>query len=151
VPAVLLVSAAAFAEVAEDDDPAEVLPPLDEDPEHDGVDADELAEPLLDALSEPDALDEEEALLPDELQVGAGVVDDDDELVCGAGVCDDDDFGGLGGLGGGMPRGLPGSTGGSDGRWVGGPWPVPGVVGSTGTMSPTPLAYTRSSPMTIDT
>jgi hypothetical protein len=119
---VLLVSAAGFADVAEDDDPDEVPPPLDEDPEHDGVDADELAELLPDALPEPDALDEEEALLPDELQVGAGVVDDDDdELVCGAGVCDDDDFGGFGGFGGGMPRGLPGSTGGSDGRWVGGP------------------------------
>jgi hypothetical protein len=150
VPAVLLVSAAAFADVAEDDDPAEVLPPLDEVSEHDGVDADEPAELLLDALSEPDALDEEEALLPDELQVGAGVVDVD-ELVCGAGVCDDDDFGGFGGFFGGMPRGLPGSTGGSDGRWVGRPWLPPGVVGSTGTVSPTPLAYTRSSAMTIDT
>lgn len=48
------------------------------------------------------------------------------------------------------PLGRPGSTGGNDGLCTGRPCSA-GSVGSTGTVTPVCDAYTRSSPMTIET
>jgi hypothetical protein len=85
----------------------------------------------------------------DRVYVGLGVgVDEDDacldELVLGLGLrvgVDEDD----------VPRGVPGSTGGSFGLCAGGPCLGSGEVGSTGTVIPTPRAYSRSRLMTSRT
>jgi hypothetical protein len=88
----------------------------------------------------------------EELDDGAGdddaddPPDDDDDDLPGGGAMELDpvewppgvDLGGCGGTD--APRGLPGSTGGSGGRWAGRPCLCSPEVGSTGTVTPTPLA-----------
>jgi hypothetical protein len=93
---------------------------------------------------------------------GGGLLDEDDGVLGGKGT-DGRVYVGLGDgllvffvevgvgdglpdVGGGLPvpRGVPGSTGGSGGLCFGGPCVGSGDVGRIGTVIPTPSAYTRS-------
>lgn len=96
----------------------------DEDADFDGLDCGEL---------DRDGLDFDVELDPDGL---------DDDAECLPAECEEVE------VDEGRPRGFPGSTGGSVGAATGPEAPTPGAVG---TLTPPPLAYTRSTPITVAT